>query len=619
VDLCDFIDLCRRLVRAGARGLRPRPLPTSTWADTITRLSPAVVCEGELLTIHGKFTATRPPGVSVIIGNRAATVVSWSASAIVIRIPLGQGPGCVGFRDENKEKARQAEWAERQGEVAGLIEGLGCLGVGIPGISPWVELPPIASPAPCTPFNFFPGTRPTVEFFRVNGADDVTVEVGAGVTLSWDVSHAETVRIQRTSAVGPACALELHPPPPATTGRVTGSQNLGAFTGTTPQVATYQLTAVNRCNATAPVTATVTVRMRRTPAVTIAAVEAVQAIQTPANSVPLVARKRTIVRVSVDSGLTDSFDYGAGPNTLPGVTGTVTLRSGLTVVATAAPLNPGGVVTARPAAQINRATFTDTLNFELPVGVLTGPLTVGVRVWVKDSTVGSGAGWFDINEATVANFQPRPRRDVVRVLIADPPNFLAPTAAAFDASLQGARTRYPIAEDGFVIRLAPGNEVITTSRDLTTRDGWSDLLEDLDDLADDYDDHLQFIWAGLVPNDPTYALNGKANSIYERWWPLEDDDKRMLMRTGLAGTFAHEMGHTFGLGHSNCCLPGGQAPDSRLPTGSTEDVGLDVPTRTVIPAGRGEIMSYCGDTASCPGPTRWPSIAFWNVMFNMPG
>jgi len=166
--------------------------------------------------------------------------------------------------------------------------------------------------------------------------------------------------------------------------------------------------------------------------------------------------------------------------------------------------------------------------------------------------------------------------------------------------------------------VAPGNEVITTTRDLTTNDGWSDLLEDLDDLADDYDDHLQFIWAGLVPNDPTYALNGKANSINERWWPLEDDDKRMLMRTGLAGTFAHEMGHTFGLAHSSCCLPGGEGPDSRLPSGSTEDVGLDVATNTVIPAGRGEIMSYCGDTSRCPGATRWPSIAFWNVMFTMP-
>jgi hypothetical protein len=29
-------------------------------------------------------------------------------------------------------------------------------------------------------------------------------------------------------------------------------------------------------------------------------------------------------------------------------------------------------------------------------------------------------------------------------------------------------------------------------------------------------------------------------------------------------------------------------------------------------------MSYCGDTARCPGPTRWSSIAFWNVLFTMP-
>lgn len=631
-DPCGFFeDLCRRLVLAGARGLRPRPLITSTWADTITSLSPAVVCKGELLTIHGSFPPTQAPNVAVIIGSKVVQVVSWSATAITIRIPANQGPGCVGFRDENKENARRTEFAERQGEVAGLLEGLGCIGVRPPplGLS-FLELPYFPSSAPCTAFNFFAGSKPTIAFFRVNSLDEVTVEPGTVLTLTWDVAQAETVHIRRTSAAGPPCSQDLHPPPPATTGRIQGSLNIGAFTGSTPVVATYELTALNRCTpslaitpGTGPVTppkATVTVRLRRTPAVRIAQVEVVQAIQTAANTVPLTARKRTVVRVSVDSGLTDGFDFGAGPNTLPGVTGALTLWNGSTPIASASPFNLSGVVVARPIAQVSRANINHTLNFELPWPVLTGTVSVGVHVWTKNPAVGSGAGWSDQNQATVANFQPRPKRDIVRVLIAAA-GFLAPTAAAFEASLQGSRTRYPIAEDGFIIHLAPGNEVITTTRNLTStannNEGWRDLLEDLDDLADDYDNHIKFIWAGLVPNSPTYALNGLANSENERWWPLEDDDKRMLARTGLAGTFAHEMGHTFGFGHAACCLPPGEAPDSRVP-GSTEDVGLDVATQTVIPAANGELMSYCGDTSRCPGATRWPSIAFWNVMFNIP-
>ncbi len=347
------------------------------------------------------------------------------------------------------------------------------------------------------------------------------------------MTHAETVRIQLTSTVGPACNLELHPVAPATTGRITGSQNLGAFNGTTPQVATYQLTAVNHCNATAPVTATVTVRMRRTPAVRIAAVEVVQAIQTPANSVPLVARKRTVVRVSVDSGLTDSFNYGAGPNTLPGVTGTLDAPKraeprGLRGVAQSRRRRHGEAGAADQSCYVDRHAQLRAARRRADGVTHGGRARMGEgfhgRQWRRLVRHQRGDGR-QLPAAPQPGRGPGPDRR-------PPRTSWRRRRRRFDASLQGARTRYPIAEDGFVIRVAPGNEVITTTRDLTNNDGWSDLLEDLDDLADDYEDHLQFIWAGLVPNDPTYSPQRKANSINERWWPLEDDDKRMLMRTG---------------------------------------------------------------------------------------
>ena len=44
-----------------------------------------------------------------------------------------------------------------------------------------------------------------------------------------------------------------------------------------------------------------------------------------------------------------------------------------------------------------------------------------------------------------------------------------------------------------------------------------------------------------------------------------------------------------------------------------------MPANTLIPAGRGELMSYNGDTSRCPGPTRWPSIALWDLLFDSLG
>ena len=38
--------------------------------------------------------------------------------------------------------------------------------------------------------------------------------------------------------------------------------------------------------------------------------------------------------------------------------------------------------------------------------------------------------------------------------------------------------------------------------------------------------------------------------------------------------------------------------------------------RRGIENGRGEMMSYCGDSSRCPGTTRWPSITTWDILFD---
>lgn len=105
-----------------------------------------------------------------------------------------------------------------------------------------------------------------------------------------------------------------------------------------------------------------------------------------------------------------------------------------------------------------------------------------------------------------------------------------------------------------------------------------------------------------MPNDPRYTLNG--------WGTVGGDLPHFVARASLPATFAHEMGHNFGFSHANCgVLQPGEVPDARLPT-ATEDVGMDVATQQLVIAGQTELMCSGGPQ------TRWPSIAFWNIVFN---
>ena len=102
---------------------------------------------------------------------------------------------------------------------------------------------------------------------------------------------------------------------------------MGTFDGNQSADAVYQITATNPCGTAQ---SSVRVSLRTAPALSVAGVEVVQTIQRFSltnsgqnNSVALVANKRTIARVYVDSGIRNNFDYGAGPNLLDNVTGEI--------------------------------------------------------------------------------------------------------------------------------------------------------------------------------------------------------------------------------------------------------------------------------------------------------
>ncbi len=124
-------------------------------------------------------------------------------------------------------------------------------------------------------------------------------------------------------------------------------------------------------------TATPTTTPTRTPTptvglpdLTISRLEVNQAIQNDANSIPLIASKRTVVRAYVGSELPPC----------PSAASRASCRAiaGATLLGTVAPFNPGGRITVvQPAdwRQINH-----TLNFEVPFGWLTGDVRLEVEV-----------------------------------------------------------------------------------------------------------------------------------------------------------------------------------------------------------------------------------------------
>jgi hypothetical protein len=466
---------------------------------------------------------------------------------------------------------------------------------------------------------------PRIEFFLANGLSELYVEPGVPLVLSWRTYRAGTTRINRISAAGPFVQVQN---PPGNT------LDIGPFTESRPVDALYELVATNFYGT---VRAEVKVHLRRIPELRIIGIEIIQSIQNffpdnrlnlpyiggiisipvpPewSNNIRLVSKKRTIVRVYVDSGIRDGFDNGGGPNTQAYVYGSVRLLApGRDRIVY--PINTPRTIIARPSEWIVRQNLAHTLNFELDWRDPWGWIILYVDVWVRRPysepiPTGRISRTFERIQ-----FQNRRHRIVVRILVRDSRyNILPePTPWDFELSLGGARARFPIANDGFILHIAPGFEVISTSRDLNTRDGWEDLLDDLDDISDDFEDWDQ-IWAALVPNSSGYAANGIADAGFEAWY-WWDSYPRMIAQRGLIGTFSHEMGHTFGLGHSPCPKPGepgapGNIDFRLLDSGKTDVLGIDVGLRQLFFPGGGDLMSYCD------GNNRWPSSKVYNILFD---
>jgi hypothetical protein len=339
-----------------------------------------------------------------------------------------------------------------------------------------------------------------------------------------------------------------------------------------------------------------------TPSLEVSLIQVIQAIQTPTDEAKLVAGKRTGVRVFVTSGLPGGPPFPPGTGVVPNVTGTLTATSVASGAATTlAPLNPGAVIEAPPAAAQDLDRPDHALLFELPDGFIDGAVTLTASAAVAGNpAIGAPTA------SKTVGFLPQATQPILPVLLSDPLLLLnAPTRTAFAATLATARVRMPIAEQGFVVKpwietsLSPGIDLRGTL-------GWGWLCFNLATWVFLFPTQdVGGLRTALVPGDSRYALNGIGAPRVGLTPPAS------ATRSGLGTTMAHEMGHAFGSPHAGCPPEGAPGAPAGIDTSLRSRLaypGLDVAAGTVIPSGRGALMSYCDAQA------RWPTEQYWEFV-----
>lgn len=574
-------------------GVMKAVLEVARWAGSrsrsystgITKITPSPVCAESQLTLHGSgFGAAQPAGVVVYVpstggGCRDAKVESWSDSAVVVRAPGDIGPGCVGFVE------LRGEYHEPQGVTGELTTCIGAAAqVWTRGFDR-LQTPPVSCP-PCLPNDqnrIQSGGQPIVNTFEFAPA---LVEPGGQPTLTWHVSNATAVQITRISPTGPP--LPLPSPLP-----FAGSITLPSVTGLAPITAQYRLTATNGCGAT---TRDAEFSMRRRPNLSVTRIEVVQSIQTPNNSVRLVSRRRTAVRVFVDSGISDGFDFGLGPNRIGGLEAGL-LAENLTTGAIFDCSSPW-VTPAEAAPGLNRDVLTDSINFDVPVAACDGNVRFRATV-TQPGPPGAPPNAFTSGSVDVS-FTPKSPQMLLPFLISDPVSASpAPTMADFFTCLTGPAEAHPFPENGFIINPAL-SFTLSGTENLSVGDNWSWLVMRLQTMS--------FLFAsqpvggvrmGIVPNDTNYPWGGMA--LPRTGGP----PPAFIVKAGDAQTCTHELAHAAGQLHVNDGRAG--PPYGGLPL-MISDPGLNVTTRTPFPSGSFEAMSY--------SDPQWPSILHWEHMFN---
>jgi hypothetical protein len=342
------------------------------------------------------------------------------------------------------------------------------------------------------------------------------------------------------------------------------------------------------------------------PRLSIPTVEVVQSIQSWNNTVPLILGKRTLVRVYVDSGIRDGSDAGSGANCWGNVTGHLEIVNALdgSMISTlnVPTMGPQSIV-ARPESEINRGQLAQSLNFELPTAALTVPV---LRLRAVVRVPGTA---YEAMHTTTRAFIPRGVQPVLPILINLETNGVGPPSEPqFRAALlERTLPRLPFAEDGFLVH---PSVPWTTRNDLTQEDHWGLLLQQMATIKLISSTRVDGIRCGVVSDTPGgWVVDVEKGRVINGIATTRIHGSRIatfITNVARPTTFAHEMSHCFGVGHSNCTGEE-QGLDGRRIPGHIDEIGFNTETQTVVQRGTDELMGYCSQD-------RWPDTRTYEIL-----
>lgn len=314
---------------------------------------------------------------------------------------------------------------------------------------------------------------------------------------------------------------------------------------------------------------------------TVGGIDTSQAVQTTNNSVPLVAGRPAIVRVSVNVqnsaepvlGVTGRLHGARNGSELP--------NSPLT------PFNNGGSIVAQLAQ--NRESFASTLNFQIPADWTAGGQLV---LWAEvnpNHTIGEGDYNDNRSPDLTLRFVSVPTLQVMLIPIAYQPNgvgpIMRPDLTQNNQGLTNLQNLFPIAD----VQTTLHNEYLFTG--VLSGNGWSRLLNELTAVRNrelgGAASTSKVVYYGVVPQA---AVAGLASFTAGIGWV----GGNILTSVGLeqsVGVAAHEIGHNLGLNHAPCGVAGD--PDYPFADARIGDVGFDAYTRQFHPSTDKDFMSYC--------------------------
>ncbi len=303
----------------------------------------------------------------------------------------------------------------------------------------------------------------------------------------------------------------------------------------------------------------------------------------PDNSIPLVARKATGLRVYVD------YDDSAGLPAITDLSGEVeiiTAFGGTTVT-----LTPEATITPLRDNQIDRGNTAHTVNFIIAEAWCQGNVTIRARVFdAADPSSGSAVFQRELNFREVAPA----RVTAVQIRYTGQGMDATPTQAQIMTSLGFTEVTYPVPEV-FVTNFLN----LTFNEDFSPAgsgcgSAFSNLLDDLDDLVGDSDDLVY----GFLPTGITY---GPAVGCGRSGLGAGPTDRPT--------TVAHEFGHALGRRHApaGCNNPDNDFPQyGAFAAGSIGEFGYDTRDNSVYdPASQFDFMC---------GRPRWVSPYTYNAL-----